>query len=194
MEETCLFRALTDTPEDREILGCLPIRSSGYVNLFLGPLSFPKPAVHAQYQVFTSLLTNYNSAHSVEPCEIYYLANNLQIITSIPNVICIRQNCLDTLSWIGIPLCSENISPINSSTMEQTLAYLQMQQWISFQPHFFLKSPTLPSKYSAKSHFLSWPHGKREHRNQGEQEIPLKFQLQSFLWTGGTKWGRDRGR
>lgn len=47
----------------------------------------------------------------MEPCEIYYLANNLQIILGIPNVICIRQNCLEALSWIGIPLYTENIRP-----------------------------------------------------------------------------------
>lgn len=47
----------------------------------------------------------------MEPCEIYYLANNLQIILGIPNVICIRQNYRKVLSWIEIPLCTENIRP-----------------------------------------------------------------------------------
>lgn len=106
----------------------------------------------------------------MEPCEIYYLDNNLQIIWGIPNVVCIMQNCLENLLWIGIPLCTENVRPYkqqyngaNSGTFADAAV-----DTILTSPH---------SKYSAKSHFLSWPHGKREHGIQGEQEIPLRFQL-----------------
>lgn len=66
----------------------------------LSPSVF-KPATHLSFQIFTPLFARYNSAHSVEPCEIYHLANILQIILGIPTVICIRQNCLSSYHESG---------------------------------------------------------------------------------------------